>query len=56
MPSDFLAHLQAKAREPEPEHHDEPVMMPPMECPRCLALVLHDSMDKHIAWHIEHRG
>lgn len=46
MPSEFLEHLQQKAREPE-----QPVMQPPTECPRCSALVIIDSMERHMDWH-----
>lgn len=43
---DFLEQLQAKAR--EPDHVD---MQPPIDCPRCAALVLMEHMARHMDYH-----
>ena len=52
MGNEFLDHLQQKAREP-----DEPMMQPPIDCPRCAALVLVDHLERHMDYHVrnEHK-
>lgn len=46
MPSDHFEYLKQKAREPEPS-----TMQPPIDCPRCAALVLVDHLARHMDYH-----
>jgi hypothetical protein len=44
--SDFFEHLQQVAREPDPQPFE-----PPIDCPRCAALVLRHDIERHMDYH-----